>query len=219
MLASVLAGLSILIVGDSHLGSNGYLIDTLHDALLADGAQVHTIGVCGTNPGDWVQSVQGTCGGAERRGKAPLVKQNPAKTQPIGQLIDADKANLVIVIMGDTIGGYKQDAFPKTWVWQQVTSFTKVVAEHKTACVWVGPAWGSEGGKYGKTYAKAQQISSFLSNNVAPCSYVDSLKFSKPGEWGTIDGQHLTLTAYKYWGKDIEQAIVQIPALQQLKRP
>ena len=141
-----------------------------------------------------------------------------AKTTPVVVLSDSGKANLVIVVMGDTIAGYHQDAFPKAWVWQQVTQFTKVMADRKTTCVWVGPAWGSEGGKYGKTFVRVQQVSTFLSSNVAPCSYIDSLKFSKQGEWGTTDGQHLTLTAYKYWGKDIEQALLQLPAIQQLKK-
>ena len=73
MLASLLTGLSILMVGDSHLSEPGYLVDTLHDQLVAAGAQVHTYGVCGSTPGDWVKSVPGTCGGAARNGHAPLV--------------------------------------------------------------------------------------------------------------------------------------------------
>ncbi|WP_019937769.1 SGNH/GDSL hydrolase family protein [Bordetella sp. FB-8] len=216
MIASVLAGLSILMIGDSHLSSPGYLIDSLQDRLIADGAQVHTLGVCGSNPGDWVSSVPGTCGGAKRSGKAPLIKLSNAKTVPVDQLIAADKANLVVIVLGDTISGYGKDDFPKAWAWQQVTALTRNLAAHKTACVWVGPAWGSEGGKYGKTYARVKYLSSFLAANVAPCSYVDSLTFSKPGQWVTIDGVHLTPLGYKYWGADIAQAIVKLSAVRQL---
>jgi hypothetical protein len=211
MLASVLAGLSILIVGDSHLSEPGYLIDTLQDQLIAAGAQVHTYSVCGSIPGDWVKSVPGTCGGAERNGKAPLVIDHDAKTRPVDQLIAANKARLVIVVQGDTIGGYGKDEFPKAWAWQQVTALTQDLAASKTACVWVGPVWGTEGGKYQKSFARVKQLSSFLAANVAPCQYIDSLTFSKPGEWATVDGQHLTTTGYKYWGADIMKTLVKLP--------
>jgi hypothetical protein len=211
MLASVLAGLSILIVGDSHLSEPGYLIDTLQDQLIAAGAQVHTYSVCGSIPGDWVKSVPGTCGGAERNGKAPLVIDHNAKTQPVDQLIAANKAKLVIIVQGDTIGGYGKDDFPKAWAWQQVTALTQDLAANKTACVWVGPVWGTEGGKYQKSFARVKQLSSFLAANVAPCQYIDSLTFSKPGEWATVDGQHLTTTGYKYWGADIMKTLVKLP--------
>jgi hypothetical protein len=211
MLVSVLAGLSILMIGDSHLSEPGYLIDTLQDQLIAAGAQVHTYGVCGSIPGDWVKSVPGTCGGAERNGKAALVIDHNAKTQPVDQLIAANKANLVIIVQGDTIGGYGKDDFPKSWAWQQGTALTQDLAAHKTACVWVGPVWGTEGGKYQKSFPRVKQLSSFLATNVAPCQYIDSTTFSKPGEWATVDGQHLTTTGYKYWGTDIMKALVKLP--------
>jgi hypothetical protein len=215
MLASVLAGLSILMIGDSHLSEPGYLIDTLQDQLIAAGAQVHTYSVCGSIPGDWVTSVAGTCGGAERNGKAPLVIDHNAKTQAVDQLIAANKANLVIIVQGDTIGGYGKDDFPKAWAWQQVTALTHDLAANKTACVWVGPVWGTEGGKYQKSFPRVKQLSSFLATNVAPCQYIDSLTFSKPGEWATVDGQHLTTTGYKYWGADIMKTLVKLPVVPQ----
>jgi hypothetical protein len=215
MLVSVLAGLSILMIGDSHLSEPGYLIDTLQDQMIAAGAQVHTYSVCGSIPGDWVKSVPGTCGGAERNGKAPLVIDHNARTQPVDQLIAANKANLVIIVEGDTIGGYDKDDFPKAWAWQQVTALTQDLAANKTACVWVGPVWGTEGCKYQKSFARVKQLSSFLATNVAPCQYIDSTTFSKPGEWATVDGQHLTTTGYKYWGTDIMKALVKLPVVPQ----
>jgi hypothetical protein len=44
----LLAGLAILVIGDSHMVSNDYLITTLHNALLEQGATVNSYGMCGT---------------------------------------------------------------------------------------------------------------------------------------------------------------------------
>ncbi|VFR29545.1 Cell morphology protein [plant metagenome] len=218
MVTSILAGLSILVIGDSHLTSN-YLITTLHDNLSAQGAQVHTIGVCGANAGDWLKVTPGTCGGAERIGKGKIVPAgSAAKTTPITQLLQKDKPDLVVIVMGDTMAGYTTPQFPKTWIWQQVTSLTKEIGKSQTACVWVGPAWGSEGGKYNKTFPRVKMMSSFLSSNVAPCGYIDSLKFSKPGEWTTTDGQHFTASGYKTWGDAITKQILVTPEVKAIKK-
>ncbi|QHI98923.1 SGNH/GDSL hydrolase family protein [Xylophilus rhododendri] len=217
MLAT-LAGLSILIIGDSHLANAGYLIDTLQDPLVQAGAKVHTIGVCGSVAGDWTTVKQSDCGGAERVGKGPITfVGSAAATKPVKQLIAADKPDLVVVVMGDTMGGYKQATYPKAWAYSQVSALTKDIASTGTSCVWVGPAWGSEGGQYGKTFDRVKQASEFLAANVAPCSYVDSLAFSKPGQWRTIDGQHFTSTGYKQWGSAIANAIAESPAVAKKK--
>ena len=76
----------------------------------------------------------------------------------------------------------------------------------------MGPAWGSEGGKYGKTYPRVQLMSKFLEANVPPCQYIDSLKFVKPGQWATVDGQHFTQAGYNAWGSAITQALASPPA-------
>ncbi len=207
MLAT-LAGLSILVVGDSHLRDQNYLLGSLHDQLMSRGAKVHTLGVCGSTPGDWVTSKTRDCGGAERINDKPTVfAEGDTATKPVKHLIQAEKPDLVVVIMGDTIGGYKQAAFPRAWAWQQVTSLAKEIGSTGVACTWVGPAWGSEGGKYGKTFERVRTTSDFLASNVAPCTYVDSLKFSKPGQWRTIDGQHFTTSGYKEWGQAIADAV------------
>jgi len=219
MLTSVLAGLSILIIGDSHLTVPYYLIDSLHMGLERQGAQVHTIGVCGANPGDWLKPVKGTCGAAERRGDAAVqVLDVNTPATPIDQLLAQDKPDLVVIVMGDTMAGYQQATFPKTWAWQQVTALTQTVAKANTACVWIGPAWGTEGGKYQKTFARAKQVSAFLSSNVAPCQYIDSLTLSKPGEWATTDGQHFTKSGYEAWGKALTQQLAESPIVQELKK-
>lgn len=217
MLAT-LAGLTILIIGDSHLANGGYLIDTLQDPLVQAGAKVHTIGVCGSVAGDWTTTKQSDCGGAERTGNGPITfVGSAAATKPVKQLIATDKPDLVVVVMGDTMGGYKQATYPKAWAYSQVTALTKDISSTGTACVWVGPAWGSEGGQYGKTFDKVKAASEFLASNVAPCSYVDSLAFSKPGQWRTIDGQHFTNTGYKQWGSAIANAIAESPAVAKKK--
>ena len=217
MLAT-LAGLSILIIGDSHLSNGGYLIDTLQDPLVQAGARVHTIGVCGSVAGDWTTVKQSDCGGAERVDKGTInFVGSAAATKPVKQLIAAEKPDLVVIVQGDTMGGYKQPTYPRAWAYQQVTALTRDVASTGTACVWVGPAWGSEGGKYGKTFDRVKQTSEFLAANVAPCAYVDSLSFSKPGAWRTVDGQHFTDNGYKQWGSAIANAISESPVVPKKK--
>ena len=120
--------------------------------------------------------------------------------------------------MGDTMAGYKNPDLPKSWIWQQVTGLTKEIASTKTACVWVGPAFAPEGGAYGKTFARVQQMSSMLAANVAPCSYIDSLKFSTPTTaWPTTDGQHFLTSGYKQWGDAIYKALIELPVVKALK--
>jgi hypothetical protein len=209
MASSLLAGLSILLIGDSHLATPEYLIGSLHNELLAKGAKVHSLGICGAQAGDWLKvSAAGTCGGAERKGSAKaVVLRGKAATQPIAELIASEKPDLVLVVLGDTMAGYTQANFQRAWVWQQTTKLVKSIASTGTQCAWVGPNWGSEGGKYGKTYARVEQIATLLSTNVAPCGFIDSLKLSKKGQWATVDGQHLTATGYKQWGAGIAGAL------------
>jgi len=218
MSTTLLAGLTVLIIGDSHLAFPNYLIKSLHDDLIEQGAAVHSIGVCGSNPGDWIAaSPAGKCGGADRLGTTPptLMGKN-ASTTAIKALIAKDKPNLVLVVMGDTLANYKQ-SFSKAWAWQQVTGLTKEISSSGTACAWVGPAWGVEGGAFRKTYARAQLVSTFLSTNVAPCTYIDSLTMSKPGAWATHDGEHFTDKGYEQWGKGITRSVIELPIVKNLK--
>ncbi|MFV3383260.1 SGNH/GDSL hydrolase family protein [Pseudomonas sp. NY15354] len=219
MASSLLAGLTILMIGDSHLATPDYLIKSLHDNFVQQGAQVHSLGICGANAGDWLKATPGTCGGAERRGSdKPVVLGTKAATQPVDQLIKADKADLIVVVMGDTMASYTKPAFPKAWLWQQTKDFTAAIKNSGAKCVWVGPNWGSEGGKYGKTYARVEMTSKFLAANVAPCDYIDSLAMSKQGQWATVDGQHLTAPGYAAWSKAIGEAVVKTPAVQGAKK-
>ena len=64
---------------------------------------------------------------------------------------------------------------------------------------------------YKKNDARTKLISAFLATNVAPCTYIDSLEFSKPGQWVTTDGQHFTVAGYKSWANAIGDALGKLP--------
>lgn len=206
---ALLAGLTILVIGDSHMVTRDYLITTLHDDLLAQGANVDTYGMCGANAGDWVYPTTVQCGKAERIGKAApnIDRAKSTPTYQIDQVIGKSHPNLIVIEMGDTMAGYGQKSFPQAWIYQQVHALTGRIAAANIPCVWVGPPWGSEGSSYHKTFDRVKEMSAFLSTAVAPCKFIDSTQFSKPGEWPTIDGQHLTNAGYKAWGADIAGAL------------
>jgi hypothetical protein len=209
---SALAGLAILVIGDSHMVTHDYLITTLHDDLLAQGATVDTYGMCGANAADWVYPTTVSCGRAERHGKeSPTIqRQASIPTWTIGELVNKTHPNLVVIEMGDTMAGYGQKDFPQAWIYQQVHTLTGKIASQNIPCVWVGPPWGGEGTSYHKTFDRVKQMSEFLSTAVAPCRFIDSTQFSKPGEWPTIDGQHLTSSGYRAWGQDITGVLDQM---------
>jgi hypothetical protein len=216
----LLAGLAILMIGDSHMVTNGYLITTLHNDLIAQGATVSSYGMCGANAGDWVYKTTVSCGKAERHGSAPA-RIDRAPRQPgwtFDQLVAADHPNLVIVEMGDTMAGYGQTDFPRAWIYDQVRTLTQRIAADHVQCVWVGPPWGSEGTSYHKTFTRVKEMSEFLAKSVAPCQFIDSTTFSAPGQWPTIDGQHLTASGYRDWGKDIAGALDQLVSQGAIKR-
>lgn len=209
MLNTLLAGLTVLVIGDSHMASNNYLISTLHDDLMERGAVVYSYGSCGSSAGAWVRKTHSICGGAQRIKDGEVVKDNPAEatTRPIAELVNTHKPNLIVVVNGDTMGAYNNPTMPKTWIWQEVTSLTKAIKKTGVACAWVGPPWGAEGGEYGKTFARVKELSSYLSGIVAPCTYIDSSAMAKPGEWRSTDGQHFSSSGYRYWGKAIGEAV------------
>lgn len=204
-MSGLLAGLAVLIIGDSHMVTQNYLITTLHDDLVAQGANVDSYGMCGANAGDWVYPTTVSCGRAERHGKAGpnIDRKSGVPTYTIDALIAKHHPNLIVIEMGDTMAGYGQRDFPRAWIYQQVHALTGRIAAQNIACTWVGPPWGNEGSSYHKTYARVKEMSEFLATAVAPCSFIDSTQFAKQGEWPTIDGQHLTSSGYRAWGKDI----------------
>ena len=206
----VLAGLKILIIGSSHLAYPGSLVTTLHDNLLSEGAEVHTIGVCGSLPTSWLQPTKGTCGGAERVGKGPikLSLNNTAVTTPIDKLIEKEHPNLVLIVMGDTLANYSKADFSPTWVSGELAQFTNELIKLNVKCTWIGPGWGNDGPSISnKTNERVLQLSNFLSSRVKPCTYINSLNMSKPGEWSTFDGQHYKPPGYLSWSKEIIKAL------------
>jgi len=223
-MSALLAGLAVLIIGDSHLATPGYLITTLHDDLAQQGAAVYSYGACGVAAGDWVTKTKiespPPCGTAmrEKEGKIKITTGPKAATTPYSELVKSYKPDLVVIVMGDTMAGYTQPAMPKAWIWQHVSALTKAIKASGTKCVWVGPAWGTEGGKFGKNFARVSEMSGYLSEIVAPCTYVNSLNFSQKGQWGTVDGQHLNSAGYKEWGAAITNAITTPPIITGLKK-
>lgn len=211
MSSSVLAGLTLLVLGESHMSLANHLTEPLNAALVAKGAKVHSIGACGASAGDWLITKKVDCGSVQDdTGKLEL-QGSSATTTPVKELIATHKPDVVVLVIGDTMASYDKPAFPKAWAWQSVTSLTKAIAQTGTQCVWVGPAWGKVGGMYKKNDQRTQLMSKFLAANVAPCSYVDSLEMSKPGQWVTTDGQHFTVSGYKAWGSAIAEAISALP--------
>jgi hypothetical protein len=205
-----LAGLTILLIGDSHMSNRDFLVTTLHEALAAQGAMVNTYGMCGINAADWISKVTAPCR-AERHGAAgPIYTTTVAPTWVLGDLIAQNHPNLVMVELGDTMAGYDNAELLKPWIYDQVRQLIGRITAQNLSCVWIGPTWGNPDSSYHKTVTRVKEMSDFLSQIVTPCSYVDSTKFARPGEWHTIDGQHLTANGYRKWGTDIAEAVVQM---------
>ncbi|MBV8776073.1 MAG: SGNH/GDSL hydrolase family protein [Alphaproteobacteria bacterium] len=215
MLKAALAGLVVLIIGDSHNAQKDFLLGSLHEALVNQGAAVHSYGVCGSQPFDWVKQTELPCGRAERHNlDEPVIETAPkVKTWSLESLIQKHHPGLLVVELGDNMGGYGiTPALPKEWIAFEVQEMLKPIAAKKLPCVWVGPPWGSEGGASNKTFARVHDLSDYLSQLVYPCHYVDSLRFSQPGQWATFDGEHLTPDSYRIWGADIADATVRLSA-------
>lgn len=205
---ALLAGLTVLVIGDSHMAEPDYLIARLHRALESRGAVVHAYGACGLPASDWLRKKRSTCGSAVQSGSAP-VQSFPGKagsTTPYAELRETHKPDLVVVVVADAMGDYMKAEIPKAWVWQQVTALTKAFKEANTPCVWVGPPWGT-GGRFGKTFERVKVYSEYLADIVAPCTYVDSTRFSRPGDWPTIDGLHFNKAGYEAWAEGIADAV------------
>lgn len=206
-----LAGLTIIVIGESHMSFKNELITTLPDSLTDQGAKVYAYGDCGASAGDWTKNKAMPCGAFRKPGGK--VRQRPsdvARTVPVEKLIKKIHPDLLIVIIGDTMASYDNKIIPKPWVWKGVSSLTKMIKKSGTRCVWVGPAWGKNGGPntYKKNNERAKVFSDYLSTLVAPCTYIDSLKLSKIGDWKTRDGQHFDLAGYEAWGKGITSVLI-----------
>lgn len=219
-MSGALAGLVILALGDSHMAGPNYLISSLHEALEAQGATVHSYGMCGASAAAWLYKTTVSCGRAERHGTSPTQADSGKQeyTWQINDLLNQLHPNLVIVEAADAIGGYSSPELPKAWIYDQVHALATKIASTNAACVWVGPVYGDVNSSYHKGDDRVRELSQFLSQSVAPCAYIDSLKFvSSPRQWPTTDGQHLTPSGYRAWGAAIANAVVNLKAQNQLR--
>ncbi|MBO1075921.1 SGNH/GDSL hydrolase family protein [Roseomonas marmotae] len=213
---SLLTGLSLLILGDSHFGMQNYLITTLQDELIRQGARVSTFAACGSPPSIWLTARVASCGTAQRVQSGPVIQQTgaEARTTPVDQLVASVKPNMIVVAMADTIGGYARPQMPREEIEEQVAVLTDKIRSLNIPCLWVGPSWGNEGGPFMKTFARVDELSKFMSTIVSPCTYVDSTKLAGPGQWGTFDGQHFTVAGYKAYGAALAEQIAKLPEVQ-----
>ncbi|ATU72171.1 Protein BcsX [Gluconacetobacter sp. SXCC-1] len=215
---ALLAGLTLLIIGDSHVTFKDTLLSVLPDEFTRQGARVVTYGVCSSTAADWVvPNPNNGCGAAERIGTAPIgaPDMKPASPPPVAELIAKWHPDAVMVILGDTMAAYGQGAVSKDWVDEQVKSLTYTIG--RTACIWVGPTWGQFSPRYGKTDQRAMEMASFLKGEVAPCTYIDGTALLRQGSVSTTDGIHATPESYRVWGNAIVQAA--LPELEKLKSP
>ena len=217
---SALAGLIVLIIGDSHTASKYFFNNALHDALSRQGAIVHSYGVCGSSAQDWVLRTMLPCGRGERHGDGPaqIDPNNWVHAWSLEALIARHHPDLLIVELGDNMASYGALPYlPRQAIGEEVSELTRPIAASKISCIWVGPPWGAEGGKWKKTFVRVKELSDYLSQVVAPCRYIDSLTYSKPGEWPTLDGVHLTPESYQIWGNDLANSIAQMT--QSVRKP
>lgn len=203
-----LAGLVILALGDSHMV---YMASPLHEALEQQGATVDLYGMCGAMASDWLSRTTTQCS-AERRGNAPAVmKTQTSQGWVLSDLLAKEHPNLVVVELGDNMAGYGTlPALPRDFIAGQVREFLAPIKARNLPCVWIGPPWGNETTAYHKTTARAKELSQFLAQTVAPCAYIDTTSLARPGEWPTIDGEHLTPSSYHKWSTGIAGAIVRL---------
>ncbi len=213
-MTGALAGLVMLIIGDSHIAAMGHFNDALQDGLVAQGATVHAYGVCGAAARDWVYPEPILCGRGERHNSEPAVlgSDRSLRGWALRDLIAKHHPNLVVIELGDTMAGYGvTPTLPRELIADQVQLLLTPVKAQHLPCIWIGPPWGGDGtGPYKKTAARVEELAHYLPQVVAPCRFIDSLAFSRPGQWQTRDGLHLTVESYRAWDDDLVKSIVQI---------
>ncbi|HEY8609690.1 MAG TPA: SGNH/GDSL hydrolase family protein [Roseomonas sp.] len=210
---SALAGLSLLVLGDSHWAAQSNLAGTLQDQLIQRGATVNSFAACGAPASVWLSARVASCGATQRlqRGKVEGRVGVAAPVTPIDELVRRHRPNLIVVSMGDSMAGYMAPRTPADSIKEDAMTLTSHIRRLGIPCIWIGPSWGSEGGPFLKTFARVQEVNAILAQSVAPCVYVDSLRLSRPGEWQTYDGTHYTVEGYRAYGTALAQQIMQIP--------
>src|ERR1700723_2307041 len=123
-MSPVLAGLVILVIGDSQMM---YMMPNLHNQLEDAGAVVHSYSMCGATAADWLYpSTITSCGRSERHEHGPTVVENQkaVPTYSLPQLIEKLHPNLIVVELGDTMAGYGQPQIDRSWITPQVKALT-----------------------------------------------------------------------------------------------
>ncbi|MBE7618181.1 SGNH/GDSL hydrolase family protein [Komagataeibacter sp. FXV2] len=216
-MSALLAGLTLLIIGDSHVAFKDSLLSVLPDEFSRQGAKVVTYAVCSSTAADWVVPTPNNgCGATQRIGDEPVkpADMKPAAPPQIGGLIQKWHPDAVMVILGDTMGAYGQKAVSASWLEEQVKTLTDALGS--TACIWVGPTWGQYSPRYGKTDQRAQELAGLLRADASPpCTYVDGTQLMPRGSISTTDGIHATTASYRAWGDAIIRAT--LPDLEKLK--
>jgi hypothetical protein len=123
-MTGVLTGIGILIIGASQFSHNGYLISTLQDRLLQQGASVATYGACASIPETWLSPRPVRCGTAVRIDGGPVKEDHSstAMSWSVTDLIHRHHPQLVIIGIADTLAGYAATQVPTGWVKDQVRS-------------------------------------------------------------------------------------------------
>src|SRR5258708_39989726 len=99
-----LAGLVILMIGDSHMFN---LMTNLHNQIQNEGASVHSYAMCGATAHDWLARSSIACGRGEHHEKgAPVIEYKLLPTYSLPDLIEKHHPNLIIVELGDVMEGY-----------------------------------------------------------------------------------------------------------------
>ena len=219
-MSGLLTGVGFLIIGASQFAHAGYLISTLHDRLLAQGAEVNSFGACATVPGAWVTPRPVSCGTATHLADGPVQEDHGpgAMSWSVTELVHHYHPAVVVIGIGDTLAGYRQHDISASWVREQVHVLVEAIAAEHVGCIWLGTSWGKEGGPLGKNYARVKELSELLATATAPCEYIDSLRFSQPGEWPTFDGQHHTAAGYELWGEASLRAIMDTRTVRSLEK-
>lgn len=203
---SALAGLTVLVIGDSHVAFPGSMQMSLHDLLLAEGAGVHTYGGCAMRPDGYysgdaaVRTV--SCGFGERHGGGEGQTLGGEVVAPrVTDLLDRHAPDLVLIVMGDNLAAYGREV-PDDLIAEQAAALTGML-EAGVPCFWAGPTWGADGPDFVKPDGDVRELARHLAGAVNPCTFLDGLALLTPEEADVRDGIHLTVEGYANWAEAI----------------
>ena len=145
----ILAGLVMLIIGDSHIAGYGRFNNTLHEELVGQGASVHTFGICGSIPSDWLLPHSIVCGRGERHNGDPAQISMDTKLHgwALPALISHYHPNVVVVELGENMAGYGVASdLPRDLIGGEVMGLARLIQSSGLPCIWIGPTWARKTG-------------------------------------------------------------------------